>query len=684
MNALVLDPTHLEPPVHQHLRLDEPHAFRLEVDADGIAWITFDLPGTSANLLSERTLRELDDVLEEIELEPSIHALVIQSAKDKVFVAGADLKAVRAQPPVKVGHLIRLGQEVFEHLAHLPVRKVAAIHGACVGGGMELALACDVRIATRHECTRLGVPETQLGLLPAWGGCTRLPKLIGLPRALDLILSGRLLKAEEALRRGMVDEVVHVEHLREAAKKAALGKGAASRPRMTWTDRLLSSWPFAALVAWKARRDLQKKTRGLYLAPLRALEVVTRGLRKSVSKSLQLEREAMTELSATGDTGRLIDLFFRREEAAKRPYNNAQPMPVTSVVVIGAGIMGSGIAHWMASKGLHVLMTDVSPEALAKGMKRIRDLVGKALKRRLISKLEARDTLDRISTTHEKVPLSRYALVIEAATENMELKKQILRDLAARCGPDTILATNTSALSVTEMAEAVPHPERVLGLHFFNPVHRMPLVEVITTKHNRPEHVATLHHLAQRIGKTPVVVKDSPGFVVNRILTPYLMEAVRLVEAGHAVAAVDEAMLEFGLPMGPLRLLDEIGLDVAQHVAKTLKLHSDLIDSLVSEGHLGRKGGRGFYDHQGKVVVPLLTGREGIELIDVSAHLAGVLSDEAEKVLDEGLVRSAAEIDLAMVMGIGYPPFRGGPLAYAGISDHLTKKNGNTLDGPDV
>lgn len=672
MNALVLDPTHLEPQLHQHRRLNELHAFKYERDNEGIGWLTFDQPGTSANLLSDATLRELDDVLEDIEQDSWLKALVIRSAKSRVFIAGADLKAVRGQRPEKVGDLIRLGQEVFQRLASLPLRKVAAIHGACVGGGMELALACDVRIATRDDSTRLGLPETQLGLLPAWGGCTRLPRLLGLPKALELILSGKLLKAEDALRRGLVDEVVHVEHLEQAARMAALKPHTRKGHRVSKLDALLSRWPLSSFVAWRARRDLNHKTRGLYLAPVRALEVVVRGLRKSVPASLVLEREAMIELAATGDTGKLIDFFFRREEASKRPFSDHAPLPVASAVVIGAGVMGSGIAHWLASRGLRVLMTDVSPDALANGMNRIRGMVKEGLKRRLISKVEACDTLDRISTAHERVPLNQYGLVIEAASENMETKKAILRDLAARCGADTILATNTSALSVTELAEAVPHPERVLGLHFFNPVHRMPLVEVITTMHTRPEHVATLHHFAQKIGKTPVVVKDAPGFVVNRILTPYLMEAVRLVEAGHEVEHVDEAMLEFGLPMGPLRLLDEIGLDVAKHVADSLKLDSRLIDSLVAARHLGKKSGRGFYDHRtGRALEVLKEPRVPAEL-DITAHLAGVLSDEAEKVHRAGIARSAAEIDLAMVLGTGYPPFRGGPLAYAGVVDAIS------------
>jgi 3-hydroxyacyl-CoA dehydrogenase / enoyl-CoA hydratase / 3-hydroxybutyryl-CoA epimerase len=676
MNALVLDPTHLESQLHEPLRTHQPHAFRFEREADGIGWLTFDQPGSSANLLSETTLGELDEVLHEIEQQAGLRALIIRSSKSRVFIAGADLKAVRARRPEQVGHLITLGQRVFQRLADLPLRKVAAIHGACVGGGLELALACDVRIATRHESTRLGLPETQLGLLPAWGGSTRLPRLLGLPKALDLILTGRLLRAEDAKRCGLIDEVVHEEHLHAAARLAALRVPSPQR-RLTSLTTLLSNWPLSAIVSWKARRDLNRKTRGLYLAPLRALDVVARGLRRSIPDALKLEREAVTELATTEDTRRLIDFFFRREEATKHPYSSHAPLPITSVAVVGAGVMGSGIAHWLATRGLHVLLTDVSPDALANGMNRIRALVKEGVKRRVIDKVEARDTLDRIATTHERVPLNHYSLVIEAASENLEVKKCILRDLAARCGADTLLATNTSALCITEMAESVPHPERVLGLHFFNPVHRMQLVEVIVTKHSQVEQVATLHHFAQKVGKTPVVVKDSPGFIVNRILTPYLMEAVRLVEQGHRIGEVDEAMLEFGLPMGPLRLLDEIGLDVAKHVADSLGLRSDLIEILVNAGHLGKKTGRGFYDHS--------TGRPSHQPVekalrtevDIAAHLAGVLSDEAERLHAAGIARSAADIDLAMVLGTGYPPFRGGPLAYAGVDEMILGKSEN-------
>jgi len=676
MNALVLDPTQApdqDRVPHLHKALHTPAAFKLEVDLQGIAWLTFDQPGSSVNVLNEDTLRELDDHLDALELDPTIHALVIRSAKEKVFVAGADLKAIRNLPPSGVRAMIELGQAVFSRLAALPIPKVAAIHGACVGGGFELALACNARVASDDDATRIGLPETQLGLIPAWGGSTRLPRLIGLPKALDLILSGKLVKASQALRIGMVDRVVPREHLDTMASKLVQ-----LPTHQTFHAAHLPLVP--SLIAWKAKREVMAKTRGLYEAPLRALEVVTRGVRLEMDESLRSEREAVAKLVQSSTTANLIDLFFRKEEASKKPWATGHALPVTKAAVIGAGVMGAGIAQWLASRGVRVVLSDISTEALGKGMKRIRDLTDEATKRRVLSRKEGRETLDRIAPTHQPVPLHGCQLVIEAATEDMELKKRIFASLASRCGPDTILATNTSALSVAELAQHVPHPERVIGLHFFNPVHRMGLIEVISLPETNADVLATAHAFVQRIGKTPVVVKDSPGFVVNRVLMPYLMEAVKLFESGHSPEAIDEAMLDFGMPMGPMRLLDEIGLDVALHVGKTLSAAypdrmatSDLLERMASNGWLGKKSGKGFYLHHG-CRTPMnreaLALRSNRPMADVRPdglqdHLASMLSDEAQRCLKDGVVAKASDIDLAMVLGTGYAPFRGGPLTFA-------------------
>ena len=662
-------------------------AFRRETNADGVCSLTFDMPGP-ANLLNEDTLRELDDHLEIIAHDPSIKALVFRSAKDRIFIAGADLRRVQSLPPSKFDGLILLGQAIYNRIANLPIPTIAAIHGACVGGGLELTLACRIRIATSDKSTRLGLPETQLGLIPAWGGCTRLPRLIGLPAALDLILNGKILKPEQALKLGLIHQVVHREHLDAAVADSVRWCIGFSRPKTPPRQRLESfgqpsaaeasgcrrstdesaeaytptaqsqrsptflsnHHPFSDLILWKAGRDLRRKTRGLYEAPLRALEVIGRGLHLPQDEALDAEREAMVHLAKTSSTRHLIELFFRKEEAGKRCLNGEEPLPITQVAVIGAGVMGAGIAHWLASKGVHVLLCDVSPEAIGSGIVRIQTLLKEAVKRKLISRQESRTTMDRIATTHESVPLHRYPLVIEAATERMDLKKKIFASLAGRCGKDTILATNTSALSVAELATATPHPERVVGLHFFNPVHRMPLVEVITTDLTLDEHAATAFAFAQAMGKTPVWCKDSPGFIVNRILTPYLMEAVRLWSQGHPTLAIDEAMQEYGMPMGPLRLLDEIGLDVAAHVAETLGLEATLLDPMLSNGHLGKKSGKGFYDHKTNRPTPQ-PPIPTPDPLDLQTHLLELLEAEARKVQAEGVTRSEADINLAMVLG---------------------------------
>jgi 3-hydroxyacyl-CoA dehydrogenase/enoyl-CoA hydratase/3-hydroxybutyryl-CoA epimerase len=347
-------------------------------------------------------------------------------------------------------------------------------------------------------------------------------------------------------------------------------------------------------------------------------------------------------------------------------------LPVHDVAVIGAGVMGAGIAHWVAAHGHQVLLQEVSSEFLAKGLQRIHGLLDDGLKHRAITKLEMRETQDRIIPADKPVPLTRYPVVIEAATEDMALKKKIFAGLAERAGPDTILATNTSALSVTELAETVPHPERVIGLHFFNPVHRMPLVEVITTQHTTEVVIATAVAFVQSLGKVPVVVLDSPGFVVNRILMPYLMEAVRLHDTGISAEVIDEAMLEFGMPMGPLRLLDEIGLDVAAHVGRTLtaaypdRLPTvDTLDRMLAEGKLGKKSGQGFYKHpQSKKTSAKRLIKDHALIESIQHRLALLLTNEAARCAHEGIVRDSADIDLAMILGTGYPPFRGGPLTW--------------------
>jgi 3-hydroxyacyl-CoA dehydrogenase/enoyl-CoA hydratase/3-hydroxybutyryl-CoA epimerase len=626
------------------------HHFRVDVDHDGIAWLVFDSPGKPANVWNEETLREFNHHLETLEHDTRVRALVLLSGKDRIFVAGADLKAIRRMPHARVNDLIWLGQAVFDRLARLKIPKVAAIHGAAMGGGFEVVLACDWRIASDHESTKIGLPETQLGILPAWGGSTRLPRLIGVRKALDLITSGKLLSASAAKHAGLISHVVAPENLEKLARRLIREKRPA--PRFHF-ENLLSR-----LIGHFAKKKALAKTRGLYPAIPKAIDVVTRAAHGDIDDGLKLEREAVAELIQNRDTSRLIDLFFKREEAAKRPATTGTAIPIHDAVVIGAGVMGSGIAHALASRGVRVLMTDVAAESLARGLERIRGVVSDASRRRLITQVQARDTLDRIATTTDKVPLTRHHLLIEAATESMDLKKKIFADLAARVSSDTILATNTSALSVAELAATVPHPERVIGLHFFNPVHRMPLVEIITLPETSPEVLATAVSFVQKIGKTPVVVKDSPGFLVNRILVPYLMEAVRLHQNGIAVRDIDEAMLEFGMPMGPMRLLDEIGLDVATHVAQT-----DAFEKMIAAGYR--------YENGREIPPPIHHRLPSHECIQ--SKLALLLSQEAMKCLKEGIARSADDIDLAMVLGTGYPPFRGGPITFArdsGIIDY--------------
>ncbi len=655
------------------------------VTEDQVCILTFDRPDSSANVFDRATIEELNDHLEFIAGAPELKGVVLTSAKPSIFIAGADLHALAGASAVDLASLIELGQNVFSRLAGLPVPTVAAIHGACVGGGYEVCLACNARFASPDRATKIGLPETQLGILPAWGGSTRLPRLIGLPRALDVILGGKTLTAQQALNYRLVDELVPRERLVEFACRQISAHGSKGRRRRhAWKRWLTNNRLVAAALSLRVESQLLQKTRGHYPAVFKALEVVSRGVSRPVAGSLALEREAILELAQTEECHNLIRIFFLQEHAKKRSCRSANATaaakPIARAAVIGAGAMGAGIAHWLSSRGLPVILRDISAEQVAKGMAAVSQLYHDGVKRHLLTRIEARAGLDRIFPSAAEVPLHNADLVIEAAVEKMELKKKIFERLGELAGPDTVLATNTSALSVSEIAANTRSPERVVGIHFFNPVHRMQLVEVVVGRQTSPEVAERALRFAQQIGKLPVVVKDSPGFLVNRILMPYLIEAGHLFEAGASTGDIDEAMLDFGMPMGPLRLIDEVGVDVAHHVAGELEARfSDRMPSprvlaqMLKAGLLGRKTERGFYLYHTKNPEPnsglsLFQEKdwaEGFGREELQRRLVLLMINEAARCLEEEIVAEPSDVDFAMIMGTGFAPFRGGPLRYA-------------------
>lgn len=636
-----------------------------------IAHLIFDRQDSAANIFDRSVLLELDSMLDSIPKNATLSALIISSAKPSIFIAGADLKTLASASPEEMSSLISLGQNVFNKLENLHITTVAAIHGACVGGGYELALACDYRVASDAGCTRIGLPETQLGILPAWGGSTRLPSLIGLTKALPLILGGKIVKAASAQHKGLVDGVCPQEHLLEYAERFI------TRPKRKHTVHALEHNPLSVAVIRKtAGDDLEKKAHGHYPALTRALDVACDGVRSSLQDSLNNERKAILELILGPEAKQLITLFFLSEKSKKLRITDVKPRPLNKTAVIGSGVMGAGIAYWLSTRSRHVILKDINDDALAKGMNTIETLYQGSMKRRILSKTEASHGLDSIHASSAHISLADRDIIIEAATENLELKKKVFATLSEQSSSTTILATNTSALPIHELIAHVSHPERLVGIHFFNPVPRMKLVEVVRTTTTSDETLAAAVKFVQSIGKLPVVVNDSPGFVVNRILLPYLVRAGELFADGHAPEIIDQAMLDFGMPMGPLRLLDEIGLDVSLHVAKTLseafpermKIPAILVN-LVEQGLTGKKSGAGFYLYEKGDAKPNPAIQPGASpessILEIQQELVQLMSAEAARCLDEGVADSADTIDFAMVMGTGYAPFRGGPLRHA-------------------
>lgn len=665
---------------------------QLHFDASGVATLTFDRAGSSANVFDVATLRELDAHIATLEKRGDLKGVVLVSAKPKIFVAGADLNAFSGATVAQLGDIVDLGHRVFSRLEALKFPSVAAINGVCLGGGCELALACDWRVGSTDKSTKIGLPETQLGILPAWGGSVRLPRLVGLPQALGVILTGKQLVAQQAQKIGMIDDVAHPEYLVAAARKQ-LAKG--KRPTPT-PPGLMSSVALRPLVVMKARKDVLAKTRGHYPAPLKALDTAVAALGQPLERGLAIEKAAFLSLVQTPECHSLMSIFHLQERAKKLKAGDADGAgrPVKRVAVIGAGVMGAGIAQWTSSRGYPTLLKDVAPDALAKGLKSAEKIYQDAVKKKKLTQAEATAALDRITAVHGDVPLAGVDLVIEAAVEKLELKQKIFAQLEQRAGPQTILATNTSALSIDAIAGGLADPGRVVGIHFFNPVHRMQLVEIVRGPRTSPAALDTALTFVKAIGKLPVLVKDSPGFLVNRILLPYMVESVRLFNEGVDVTRLDRLMLDFGMPMGPLRLTDEVGLDVAQHVAADLQNRlpkpvpiNDTLVKMIGQGWLGKKSGTGFYvfpKEKGAKESPngglafLQTAGKGRSQDDATLldRMVLVMVNEAARCLEEGVVAAPEDVDFGMIFGTGWAPFRGGPLRYAdtrGVADIVAR-----------
>jgi 3-hydroxyacyl-CoA dehydrogenase/enoyl-CoA hydratase/3-hydroxybutyryl-CoA epimerase len=591
----------------------EDRSLRLEIGPDRVGHIVFDRPDSPVNLLSAAVLRRLDSLIAELEsriANGQLVALTLVSAKPGSFIAGADVGEIGQVRSLEQARSASAeGQRIFRRLERLRVPTISCIDGTCLGGGTELSLHCDYRVASDSSATRIGLPEVRLGIIPGFGGCVKLPRIIGMQRALDIILSGKPVSATRAGSVGLVDRVIP-EHawergVREFVTDVLADRVPKAAPRLPIQGKLLESNPIGrSLLFSLARKRVLRETKGRYPAPLKAIDVLRQTGRLRPDEAYPIESDALAEL-LVGDESRALVRVYGLSQDAKRALPDsvmAAARDVRRVAVVGAGVMGGAIAELVAAKDTGTVLKDIDQGALDAGLRHAADLLRKATRAGVFSEEEAGLKLARIDGRLDYEGFEEVDFAIEAVVERMVVKQQVFRDLEGLLDPEAVLATNTSSLSVTTMASGLERPERVVGLHFFNPVHKMPLVEVIRGDQTGDAALATAFQFALGLGKTPVVVADRPGFLVNRLLGPYLNEAGHLLDEGASVAAIDEALLEFGMPMGPCRLLDEIGFDVALHAGREMSVAfgdrlspPDVLDRMIEDGRLGRKNGRGFY-----------------------------------------------------------------------------------------
>jgi 3-hydroxyacyl-CoA dehydrogenase/enoyl-CoA hydratase/3-hydroxybutyryl-CoA epimerase len=680
--------------------MSSPYAITTEMD-DGVAILTFDLPNEPVNKFNRAVKDELIALFDRLDKDPSVKAAVLLSGKKDIWVAGADIEEfLELESAADAERLSRDGQMMLDKLESLRVPVVAAIHGACLGGGLEAALACAYRIASDHPKTVLALPEVKLGLIPGAGGTQRLPRLIGLRAALDMILTGKTVRGKQAKRSGLVDELVHPAILRQIAVRRARELGSGERKRTVSAKGggaaafLLDENPIGRrIVLRKAREETLKETRGHYPAPLAALQAVEAGFTRGFEGGLREESRLFGEMAATNVSKELIFLFFATTELKKDPgvpEPAPDPLPIQRIGILGAGFMGSGIASVAAPEGTLVRLKDADTARVAKGLAAARSVLEEKLRKRHITRQVFEDQVSLITGTTDYSGFASVDLVIEAVFEDLAVKHQVLREVEQVIPEQAIFASNTSTIPIARISQVAARPDRVVGMHFFSPVHKMPLLEVIVTETTSPEVVATVVAYGKHLGKTTVVVRDGPGFYANRILSPYINEAGKLLDDGAAIEDIDAALMEFGFRVGPITLVDEVGIDIAGKAGNIIAdafgsrmTPSQSLQRVVSAGRYGRKGKKGFYlyDEDGKKggvdpsvydLLPTGRNRSKIPADEIRQRTVLAMVNEAARCLEEGILRSARDGDIAAVFGIGFPPFRGGPFRYmdaVGIAD---------------
>jgi 3-hydroxyacyl-CoA dehydrogenase/enoyl-CoA hydratase/3-hydroxybutyryl-CoA epimerase len=652
----------------------------VEIDEDRIATVWLDQPGEKVNVMN---ITFIDDFERAVNgLPPDLTGVILASAKESNFVAGADLEQVlQATSAEDASEQIRRLHRILNRLANQPFPAVAAINGPALGGGLELALACDYRVCVENNGNILGLPEVQLGLLPAGGGSQRLPRLIGLSRALGLILEGKRYSPRRAKRYGVVDDVVHPAVLMTAARSLITRGKRHGHPQWSRLDEAAARWPLVRSIVYRqTEKTVRAKTRGHYPAPLKAFEVIRAGQEQGFGAGLAAEAVAFGELLMTPEARNLIHIFWATEGLKKEQRTLIKrARTVERVGIVGAGFMGAGIAQAAAVAGAQVRVRDIKPEQVARGLKTARGVTLSAARKGRFSRQEAQAIVSRLTGSTDYSGYKRADLVVEAVFEDVAIKRQVIAELENVLSPETVIASNTSSLPIGDLAANAKQPERIAGMHFFSPVHKMPLIEVIRAPRSSEETVATIVELGRKMGKTIIVVNDGPGFFTTRVLAFMVQEAGRLFEQGAAIEDIDRAMTAFGFPVGPLALTDEVGMDVGAHVAEVLGAafperysSTGAINRMVAAGRLGRKSKAGFYDYSGRKKKPdpavyafRTSGPQKYPRDLIQRRLTLAFLNEAARCLEEGIIAGPRDGDVGAIMGLGFPPFLGGPFRYA-------------------